>query len=85
MIFYSAYIYGANFIAKFRRESGFLTGSMDPPPLGTNGSESRVLSGIFTPFQKRTSYLHVKPYLMCMEGHFLQPMDTLFISSTLIG
>ena len=29
---YSAYIYGANFIAKFRWESGFLRGgSMEPP------------------------------------------------------
>ena len=33
--------------------------------------EGRVLSGIFAPFQKRTMFLHVKPYLMCMEGHFL--------------
>ena len=33
MIFYSAYIYGANFIATFRWESGFLRlGSRTPPP-----------------------------------------------------
>ena len=32
VIFYSPYIYGANFIAKFRWESGFLKwGSMEPP------------------------------------------------------
>ena len=37
MIFYSAYTYGANFIAKFRWESGFLRGI---PP--TNGSKSTL-------------------------------------------
>ena len=32
VIFYSPYIYGANFIAKFRWEGGFLKGgSMEPP------------------------------------------------------
>ena len=32
VICYSSYIYGANFIAKFRWESGFLmVGSMEPP------------------------------------------------------
>ena len=32
MIFYDPYIYGTNFIAKFRWESGFLKGgSMEPP------------------------------------------------------
>ena len=31
---------------------------------------SREISGTFAPFQKRTLYLHVKPYLMCMESHF---------------
>ena len=33
VIFYDPYIYGANFIAKFRWESGFLRGggSMEPP------------------------------------------------------
>ena len=36
MVSNSAYIYGANFIAKFRWESGFLGGSMEPP-LGTKG------------------------------------------------
>ena len=41
MIFYSAYIYSANFIAKFRWESGFLRGSMDP--LATNRSESTLV------------------------------------------
>ena len=35
MFFDSEYIYGANFIAKFRWESGFLGGFMEPPPLGT--------------------------------------------------
>ena len=33
---HSPYIYGANFTAKFHRESGFLGGSMEPPwaPMG---------------------------------------------------
>ena len=40
MDFGIAYIYGANFIAKFRWESGFLRGSsMDPPPLGMLGHQ----------------------------------------------
>ena len=34
MIFYVPYIYGANFIAKFRWESGFLRGGSMEPPLG---------------------------------------------------
>ena len=35
MIFYSTYIYGANFIVKFRWKSGFLRfGPLEPPPLG---------------------------------------------------
>ena len=37
VIFYSPYIYGGNFIAKFRWESGFLKGvpwNPHPPPLG---------------------------------------------------
>ena len=43
VIFYSPYIYGANFIATFRWESGFLKGgSMDP--LGTNGSKSTLVT-----------------------------------------
>ena len=39
MIFYSPYIYGANFIAKSQWESGFLKVDSTEPPLGTNGSE----------------------------------------------
>ena len=35
--FYSPYIYGANFIAKFRWESGFLS-------LGTNGSKITLVT-----------------------------------------
>ena len=34
VIFYSPYIYGANFIAKFRWESGFLKGGFHGTPLG---------------------------------------------------
>ena len=34
VIFYDPYIYGANFIAKFRWESGFLRGGSMEPPLG---------------------------------------------------
>ena len=42
--FYSPYIYGATFIAKFLWESGFLkVGSMEPP-LGTNGSKSTLVT-----------------------------------------
>ena len=41
VIFYSPYIYGANFIAKFQWESGFLRGV---PPLGTNGSKSTLVT-----------------------------------------
>ena len=38
MVSNSAYIYGANFVAKFRWESGFLKGvSMDPPPWAPTG------------------------------------------------
>ena len=47
MIFYSVYIYGANFIAKFRWESGFLRGGsmkLPPPPLDTNGSEITLVT-----------------------------------------
>ena len=44
MIFYNAYIYGANFIAKFRWESGFLRLVPRGPPLGTNGSESTLVT-----------------------------------------
>ena len=32
MVSYSAYIYGANFIAKFRWENGFLRGFHGTPP-----------------------------------------------------
>ena len=46
MIFYSAYIYGANFIAKFWWEKGFL-GGFHGSPLGTNGSESTLVLLIF--------------------------------------
>ena len=37
MIFYSPYIYGANFIAKSRWESGFLKGSSMEPPWAPTG------------------------------------------------
>ena len=40
----SAYLYSANFTAKFRGESGFLGGSMEPPPVGTNESESTLVT-----------------------------------------
>ena len=44
VIFYDPYIYGANFIAKFRWESGFLRGGSMEPPLGTNGSKSTLVT-----------------------------------------
>ena len=37
VIFYSRYIYGANFIAKFRSESGFLRGVPWNPPWAPTG------------------------------------------------
>ena len=37
VIFYSPYIYGAYFIAKFRWESGFLKGVPWNPPWGPTG------------------------------------------------
>ena len=43
VIFYSPYMYGANFIAKFRWESGFLKGGSMEPSLGTNGSKSTLV------------------------------------------
>ena len=42
MIFYSAYIYGANFITKFQWERGFLRGVH--PSLDTNGSKSTLVT-----------------------------------------
>ena len=42
VIFYSPYIYGVNFIAKVRWESGFLKGGSTP--LGTNGSKSTLVT-----------------------------------------
>ena len=44
LMFYSPYIYGANFIAKFRWKSGFLKGGSMEPPLGTNGSKSTLVT-----------------------------------------
>ena len=44
VIFYSPYIYGANFIAKFRWKSGFLKGGSMEPPVGTNGSKSTLVT-----------------------------------------
>ena len=44
MVSNSAYIYGANFIAKFRWENGFLKGGSMEPPLGTNGSKSTLVT-----------------------------------------
>ena len=44
VIFYSPFIYGANFIAKFRGKSGFLKGGSMEPPLGTNGSKSTLVT-----------------------------------------
>ena len=44
VIFYDPYIYGANFIAKFRWENGFLRGGSMEPPLGTNGSKSTLVT-----------------------------------------
>ena len=37
MVFDSAYIYGSNFVVKFLWESA-------PPPLGTNGSKSTLVT-----------------------------------------
>ena len=45
VIFYSPYVYGANFIAKFWWESGFL-GGFHGTPLGTNGSESTLITWV---------------------------------------
>ena len=42
--FYRPYIYGANFIAKFPWEKGFLKGGSMEPPLGTNGSKSTLVT-----------------------------------------
>ena len=44
VIFYSPYIYGANFIEKSRWENGFLKGGSMELPLGTNGSESTLVT-----------------------------------------
>ena len=44
LIFYSPYIYGANFIAKFPWENGFLKGGSMESPLGTNGSKSTLVT-----------------------------------------
>ena len=45
VIFYSPYMHGANFIATFRWESGFLTGGSMEPLLGTsNGSKSTLVT-----------------------------------------
>ena len=43
-IFYSPYIHGANFIAKFRWKSSFLKGGFHGTPLGTNGSKSTLVT-----------------------------------------
>ena len=52
-MFYSAFINGANLIAIFRQESGFLRGFH---PLGTNGSESRnVVQSVSKRKSKRMS------------------------------
>ena len=44
MILYSAYIYGANVIAKFRWKSGFLQLGPQEPPLGTNGNKGTLVT-----------------------------------------
>ena len=44
VIFYDPYIYGANFIAKFRWENGFLRGGFHGTPLGTNRSKSTLVT-----------------------------------------
>ena len=44
VIFYSPYIYDANFTAKFRWESGFLGGGVHGTPLGTNVSKSTLVT-----------------------------------------
>ena len=46
VIFCDPYIYGANFIAKFRWENGFLGEfhGTPPPTLGTNGSKSTLVT-----------------------------------------
>ena len=46
MIFYSPYIYGASFIAKFRWESGFLKG-VPWTPLGTTQHSENHLLGTY--------------------------------------
>ena len=43
IVFDSAYIYGENFIAKFRWKSGFL-GGFQGTPLGNNGSKSTLVT-----------------------------------------
>ena len=47
MVSNSAYIYSANFIAKFRWESGFLKGGSMEPPLVTNMSKSTLVTYMF--------------------------------------
>ena len=44
MVSNSVYIYGANFIAKFRWESGISEGGYMEPPLGTNRSKSTLVT-----------------------------------------
>ena len=44
VIVYSPYIYGANFIAKFGWENGFLRLGPRNPSLGTNGSKSTLVT-----------------------------------------
>ena len=44
MVVFSVYIYGIEMITKFRWENGFLRGgSMEPPPLCTNGSAGYLM------------------------------------------
>ena len=44
MVVISVYTYGVKIIKKFRWESGFLWGgSMEPPPLCTNGSAGYLM------------------------------------------
>ena len=44
MVSNTVYMCGANVIAKFRWESGFLKGGSMQPPLGTNGSKSTLVT-----------------------------------------
>ena len=56
MVVISVYTYGVKIIKKFRWESGFLWGgSMEPPPLCTNGSAGYLMQLSVNPKWMRTN------------------------------